>query len=208
MIVKVCGVRTAEVATAALDAGADWLGVVVEPRSHRHAVPAEIDAIVAAARGRAPVVAVTVSPTRERIAGLARDHRVDAVQAHGDIDRSLAATAPLPVIRAINPATAAEAYTVDWWPDALLLLDAPAAELPGGTGTRVDLDVAAEVARRRPVILAGGLSADNVGEAIAAVRPVGVDASSGLESAPGAKDVERVIAYVRAAREAARSLGL
>jgi phosphoribosylanthranilate isomerase len=208
LIVKVCGVRTAEVAAAALDAGADWLGVVVEPRSPRHATPAEIAAVVAVARGRAPVVAVTVDPGAERIVELQRDHRVDAVQAHGDVDRSLAAGAPLPVIRAINPATAEEAYTVDWWPDALLLLDAPAAELPGGTGVRVDLDVAAEVARRRPVILAGGLTPGNVAEAIAAVRPAGVDASSGLESAPGVKDVALVVAFVRAAREAARAAGI
>jgi phosphoribosylanthranilate isomerase len=203
VIIKVCGVRTAEVATAALDAGADWLGVVIEPRSPRHAGPAEIDAVMAAAQGRADVIAVMVSPSEQQIAEVVARHGVDAVQVHGDVGLSIAAAAPIPVIRAVNPATAEEAFTVDWWPDSLLLLDAPAGVLPGGTGRRVDLDVAAEVALRRRILLAGGLGPETVAEAIAAVHPAGVDASSGLESSPGVKDVERVVAFVRAARAAA-----
>lgn len=207
MIVKVCGVRTAEIADAAVEEGADWIGVVVEPRSPRHATPVEIDAVAHAVRGRASLVAVMVEPTLEEITELVRDHRIDAVQAHGDVDRDLAEAAPVPVIRAVNPRSAGEAFTVDWWPDGLLLLDAPPGVLPGGTGERVDLDVAAEVSLRRRVILAGGLANDNVAAAIAAVRPAGVDASSGLESSPGVKDVDRVVAYVRAARAAARLSG-
>lgn len=202
MIIKVCGVRTAEIADAAIEAGADWIGVVIEPRSPRHATPVEIDAVARVVRGRASLVAVMVEPAVDEITDLVRDHGIDAVQAHGDVDRDLARAAPLPVIRAINPRSAAEAFTIDWWPDGLLLLDAPPGELPGGTGERVDLDVAAEVSLRRRVILAGGLGPDNVAGAIAAVRPAGVDASSALESSPGVKDVDRVVAYVRAARAA------
>jgi phosphoribosylanthranilate isomerase len=202
MIVKVCGVRTAEVARAAVDAGADWIGVVVEERSPRHAGPVEIDAVVAAVDGRADVVGVMVAPSAERIAALVERHRFDAVQLHGVVDRTIVADTAVPVIRGVNPATPEEAFTLDWWPDSLLLLDAPAAALPGGTGQRVDLDVAAEVALRRPIILAGGLGPDSVRAAIAAVHPAGVDASSGLESAPGVKDVRLVVAFVRAAREA------
>jgi phosphoribosylanthranilate isomerase len=205
VIVKVCGVRTAEVARAALDAGADWLGVVIEPRSPRHANPEEIDAVTGAAHGRAEVIAVMVAPTQEQIAEVVARHGVDAVQLHGDVPLSIAEAAPVPVIRAVNPATAEEAFTVDWWPDCLLLLDAPAGELPGGTGKPVDLDVAAEIAIRRQILLAGGLGPETVAAAIAAVHPTGVDASSGLESAPGVKDVARVVAYVRAARDAAAS---
>ncbi|HET9051598.1 MAG TPA: phosphoribosylanthranilate isomerase [Candidatus Dormibacteraeota bacterium] len=208
MHVKVCGVRTAEVAVAAVEAGADLIGVMLEPRSPRHASPAEVDAVVAAVRGRADVVAVMVSPTAERVAEVAARHAVAAVQAHGDVRRSLASASPVPVIRAVNPTSAAEAYTVDWWPDCLLLLDAPPRDLPGGTGTRVDLTVATEVARRRRILLAGGLGPDTVAEAISVARPDGVDASSGLESAPGVKDTALVVAYVRAARAAAVEAGI
>ena len=203
MHVKVCGVRTVEVAVAAVDAGADLIGVVLEPRSPRYASPDEVDTVVEAVRGRAGVVAVLVSPSEDVVLAVARRYAIDAVQVHGDVPRSLAPASPVPVIRAVNPTNDDEAYTVDWWPDLLLLLDAPPAALPGGTGVRVDLALAAEVARRRRLILAGGLGPDTVAEAVAVARPAGVDASSGLESAPGVKDVGRVVAFVRAARAAA-----
>src|SRR5207245_10619333 len=92
-----------------------------------------------------------------------------------------------------------------WPPAGLVLLDAaPAAAdgLPGGTGRGIPLEWAAAVARHRRILLAGGLGADNVADAIARVRPYGVDASSGLESSPGVKDPEKVRAYVRTARAA------
>ncbi len=209
MIVKVCGVRTAAVAHAAVAAGADWIGLVFEPRSRRGASPVEADAVVEAVGGRARLVGVLVAPGAERCAELVVRHRLDALQLHGDVDPAFAALAPVPVIRAVNVADPHQAYTLDWWPDALILLDAAPASadgLPGGTGRRVDLDVAAEVSLRRRIILAGGLGPDTVAEAVARVRPAGVDASSGLESSPGVKDVELVVAYVTAARQAASAV--
>ena len=110
---------------------------------------------------------------------------------------------------ALNPAGPGAAFTADWWPDCLLLLDSPpagAGALPGGTGRLVDLETAAEVAAHRPIILAGGLTPDNVAAAIERVRPHGVDASSGLESSPGVKDPGRVRDFVAAAREAFAAL--
>lgn len=205
MIVKVCGVRTPEVAEAALAAGADWIGLVLEPRSPRFAGGAEADAVREAVGGRGLLVGVLVGHDPERDRGLVRRHRLDALQLHGDVPARALTDSPVPVIRGLNVASIAEAVALEWPPDCLLLLDAAPIEaeaLPGGTGRRVDLDLAAAVARHRAVLLAGGLDAGGVGAAIATVRPAGVDASSGLESSPGVKDVERVRAFVRAARAA------
>lgn len=205
MIIKVCGVRTAAVAEAAVDAGVDWLGLVLVPGSPRHADDATARAVVDAVGGRVDLVGVMVAPTVSDCDDAARRYRLAAVQVHGVADESLAGLCSVPVIRAINVTDRRQALTESWWPDGLVLLDgapATAAGLPGGTGTRVDEDTAAAIARHRRVILAGGLSAVNVASAIAAVRPHGVDASSGLESAPGVKDPAQVVGFVRAARAA------
>ncbi len=205
MIVKVCGVRRAEIAECAAEAGADWLGLVFEPRSPRFASDREVAAVRSAVRGRVDLVGVMVEPTPERCMELVHRHGLQAVQVHGRVEPALVGKVDLPVIRAVNPAGPHAALTVEWWPDCLLLLDSPPdgpGALPGGTGRRLELDIAAEVAAHRPVILAGGLTPDNVVEAIERVRPLGVDASSGLESRPGVKDPVRVRAFVAAARAA------
>jgi len=210
VIVKVCGVRTPEIAECALDAGADWLGIVFDPRSPRHAGDAEAERVVAACGGRADIVGVLVEPPPALCDELARRHRLAAVQVHGRVAPGFAAEVDVAVIRAVNAAGRDEALLLEWWPDCLVLLDsAPSARggLPGGTGLRLDLDTAAEVARHRPIVLAGGLDPDNVAEAIARVRPLGVDASSGLESAPGVKDPGRVRDFVVAARRAFAGIG-
>jgi phosphoribosylanthranilate isomerase len=205
MIVKVCGVRTPDVAEAAVDAGADLIGLVFAERSPRHVDAAAADAVREAVAGRADLVGVLVEPTADLCDRVAERHRLAAVQVHGRVDPRLAAQAGVPVIRALNVSSAAQAYTDPWWPAALVVLDAAparAGDLPGGTGRRLPLDWAAEVARHRPVILAGGLGPNGVADAIAAVRPRGVDASSGLETAPGVKNPDLVRAYVRTARAA------
>jgi phosphoribosylanthranilate isomerase len=205
VIVKVCGVRTAEVAEAAVEAGADMVGLVFAERSPRHVDDRAADAVREAVAGRADLVGVLVEPSAALCDHLAHRHRLAAVQLHGAIDPMLPARVSVPVVRALNVRTAAEAYTDGWWPASLLLLDAAPdgdGALPGGTGRRLPLEWAAEVARHRPTILAGGLGPSTVAAAIAAVRPRGVDASSGLESAPGVKDPTLVRAYVRTARAA------
>jgi phosphoribosylanthranilate isomerase len=205
MIVKVCGVRTAEIAEAAIAAGADWLGLVLVAASPRHADDAAARTVVDAVHGRADLVGVMVDATTAECDEAAQRYRLSAVQLHGAVAKATAAQASVPVIRAINVGQGAPVYTDPWWADCTILLDAaPDLDgLPGGTGSRVDEGVAMALARHRRIILAGGLSADNVAGAIAAVRPYGVDASSGLESAPGVKDAARVVAFVEAARSAA-----
>jgi len=209
VIVKVCGVRTPGVAECAVAAGADWIGLVFEPRSPRHVESAEAEAVRRAVAGRADLVGVMVEPSPQRCRELTLRHRLSVVQLHGRLEPSFVGLVDVAVIRAINLGSAHDALTAEWWPDAPLLLDSPPTEaggLPGGTGVRLDLELAAEVAAHRPVILAGGLTPDNVGEAIARVRPLGVDASSGLESRLGIKDPGRVRDFVIAAREAFAAL--
>lgn len=210
MIVKVCGVRTPEIAEVAIEAGADWLGLVLVEESPRHADDAAARAVIGAVRGRAGLVGVMVAPSASECDEAARRYGLAAVQVHGAVPPSLAWEASVPVIRAINDRDPRAAYTNDWWPDCLVLVDsAPNGDggLPGGTGRRVDETAAAALARHRPVILAGGLTAANVAAAIEAVRPRGVDASSGLESAPGVKDPTLVAAFVAAARDAFAAAG-
>jgi phosphoribosylanthranilate isomerase len=205
VIVKVCGVRTAEVAEVAVEAGADWIGIVFEPRSPRHAGDAEARAVVTAVAGRADLIGVLVEPSPATCDELAARYRLAAVQVHGQVPRELVARCDVPVIRGINAESAEAAFTADWWPDGLVLLDAAPdgdGALPGGTGRRLAPEWAAEVARHRRILLAGGLGAESVADAIARVRPHGVDASSGLEREPGVKDAGLVRAYVRTARAA------
>jgi len=206
VIVKVCGVRTPEIADAAIEAGADWLGLVLVAASPRHVDDAAARAVVDAVRGRADLVGVMLDATPAQCEEAAARYRLAAVQMHGRVASSTIERTAVPVIRAINVVDAVAALTEQWWPDCLVLLDAAPSSadgLPGGTGTRVDEVTAAAISRHRRVILAGGLSADNVAAAIEAVQPQGVDASSGLETSLGVKDPARVVAYVRAARAAA-----
>lgn len=209
MIVKVCGIRDPAIAECAVAAGADWLGLVFEPRSPRHADPEAAEAIRKAVAGRADLVGVMVEPSALRCRELARRHRLAAVQLHGRVEPDLVRELDVTVVRAFNAADPHAAHTMDWWPDCMVLLDSAPAEAgapPGGTGRPVDLEVAAVVAAHRPMILAGGLTPDSVATAIERVRPHGVDASSGLESRPGVKDPGRVRDYVAAAREAFAAL--
>jgi phosphoribosylanthranilate isomerase len=206
MIVKVCGVRDPQIAELAVDNGADWIGLVFEPRSPRFVDEAQAQAVMEAVAGRADLVGVLLDPTVEQCNQLASRFRLDAVQVHGTTaSPQMLAESTVPVIRGVNVATEEEAYRLDWPPAGLVLLDAaPQVEgaLPGGTGRSLPLEWAVGVARHRRIVLAGGITADHVGDVVARVRPYGVDASSGLESAPGVKDPDRVRAYVRTARAA------
>ncbi|MGA8635405.1 MAG: phosphoribosylanthranilate isomerase [Candidatus Dormiibacterota bacterium] len=208
MIVKVCGVRAPDIAEAAIDAGADWIGLMLVEKSSRWVDDAAALRVVDAVRGRADLVGVFVEPSVAECDEAASRYSLGAVQVHGAFDRELVTACSVPVIPVFNVGDRATASTIDWPPDTLLMLDGlpdPGA-LPGGTGHRVPLPWAADIARHREILLAGGLGADDVAEAIATVRPAGVDASSRLERHPGEKDPELVRRFVLAARAAAAHL--
>ena len=205
MIVKVCGVRTPEVAEAALDAGADWIGLMLVPTSSRWVDDDAARAVARTVADRADLIGVFVEPTAAECDDAATRYGLAGVQVHGKVSHSLMMACSVPVIPVINVQDRRQANTIDWPPDTLLMLDGmpDRGALPGGTGHRVPLEWAADVARHREIVLAGGLGPDDVAEAIAAVRPAGVDASSRLELRPGEKDPELVRRFVLAARDAA-----
>jgi phosphoribosylanthranilate isomerase len=208
VIVKVCGVRTPEIAEAAIDAGADWIGLMFVPASPRWADDGAALAVMRAAAGRVDLIGVFIEPSVAACDEAASRYRLAAVQVHGRHDAALVASASVPVIPVINVASREAACTLEWPPDVLMMLDGmpDSGGLPGGTGHRVPLEWAADVARHRRVLLAGGLGPEDVAVAIATVQPAGVDASSRLERSPGEKDETLVRDFVRAARTAAAQL--
>ncbi len=210
VIVKVCGVRSTEIAEAAIDAGADWIGLMLVPKSSRWVDDGAALEVMRTVDGRADLVGVFVEPSAAECDEAATRYRLAAVQVHGHFDPNLVTDCSVPVIPVFNVEDGAAASTIDWAPDTLVMLDGmpDRGALPGGTGHRVPLEWAADVARHREILLAGGLGPDDVAHAIATVRPAGVDASSRLERRPGEKDPELVRRFVLAARSAAAQLSI
>jgi len=197
MLLKVCGLTTAADAVHAAAAGATAVGVIFAPASPRCVTADRARDIVRALPPELPVVGVFVDATLAEIVATVAHTGIRVVQLHGDEPESYAAALKMPLVRAAAVDVAAES-----WPKALLLLDAVSGRQRGGTGTRVDWQQAAAIARRRKVVLAGGLTPDNVAEAVATVRPYGVDVSSGVEDAPGRKNPDKVSRFLEEARAA------
>jgi phosphoribosylanthranilate isomerase len=198
-VVKVCGLTRLEDARSALEAGADWLGFVLWEGSPRRIDPDRAAEIVAALAGGVPV-AVLVSPTPDRAAALANRMNAQRVQLHEVDALAWPTDFPLPVTFAI-PVTEDGALGRPLpRTGPLVMLDAADPVRVGGTGRRIPWETARVVAATREVLLAGGLDAESVPEALEIVCPFGVDASSRLESSPGIKDPEKVRRFVAAVR--------
>lgn len=198
-IVKVCGLTRLQDAHAARRAGADWLGFVVHGDSPRLVRPEAASNILTTLPG-AVGVAVMVGVGPDEALALARRADAKRVQLHRVDPATWPADFPLPAAFAV-PVTAEGSLAAPLPPAPhLVLLDAADPERAGGTGRRVPWDAARAVAAARPVLLAGGLDGACVEEALEAVRPAGVDASSRLESSPGIKDHAAVEAFVAAVR--------
>jgi phosphoribosylanthranilate isomerase len=201
--IKICGLTNVDDARVARDAGADYLGFVLYPKSPRGIAAVTLRAILDALDCPGRAVAVCVNLPRAEVECIARDAGLCAVQIHGDEPAGEFANFPVPVWRAVRVGQAGATPDPAAWPAARYVVDAAAPGLYGGTGTPADWTEAARFAARRPTMLAGGLTPENVAEAIRRVRPLGVDVSSGVESAPGRKDWDRVRAFVERARSQA-----
>lgn len=215
MRVKICGLTRLDDARAALDAGADLLGFNFYPPSPRCVAPESAASIIARLRtefaGRAFLaVGVFVNETPERVRATLAQCGLDRAQLHGDETPETVRAAGPAAFKALRPASLAEAET---WINAqaapddsrvepAYLIDASHPSLYGGTGQTGDWALARALAARFPILLAGGLSADNVSAAVLAVRPWGVDTASGVERAPGLKDAAKMRAFIAAARAA------
>jgi phosphoribosylanthranilate isomerase len=196
MWIKICGITSEQAVQAALKAGVDALGFVFAP-SPRRLDPAQAAQLALPARGLVRCVAVTLHPSQEQIDAILRHFEPDVLQT--DLTdfarlRLPAALARLPVLRA-RPAPGSPL-------PRRLLFEGPRS----GSGTIGDWQEAAALALSGELVLAGGLDARNVGSAIAAVRPFGVDVSSGVEDAPGHKHPAKITEFVRAARAASSEI--
>jgi len=209
--VKICGVRDAATARAALGAGADWIGLVFWPRSPRALTPAE--AAAAVAEGAPRRVGLFVDPDDAAIDAVLAALPLDLIQLHGSESperaSAIRARFGLPVMKALGIAEAADLGALDRYAGAVdrFLLDSkprPGDALPGGNGHGFPWHLAASRPIPRPDgapwMLAGGLTPDTVAAAIAASGAGAVDVSSGVERARGVKDPALVAAFVRAAR--------
>jgi phosphoribosylanthranilate isomerase len=199
--VKICGITRLEDALLAVRLGADALGFNFWPGSKRFIAPARARAIVAALPPFVTAVGVFVDAGREELLAAAALSGVQALQLHGDEPPGLCAHLPLPVLKGIRVAGPEALAAMDRYHGvAGFLLDAASPGF-GGSGLTFDWSLAAAAARRATVVLAGGLTPDNVAQAVRTVRPWGVDVASGVESAPGVKDHQLVSRFIRAAKE-------
>lgn len=198
--IKICGITRREDAALAAALGASYIGFVLWKDSPRAASLDIVRDIVAVLPGEVTPVGVFVNPTEAEITAAAAAG-IRVAQVHADDDRSYA-DARIPIIRAVHLAVDRDGVQPDVQ-DELILLDAHDPVRRGGTGRTIDWPRAAAIARARRVILAGGLTPENVRQAINEVRPFAVDVASGVESSPGVKSHELVRSFI----EAALSLG-
>jgi phosphoribosylanthranilate isomerase len=199
--VKICGITRAEDAHAAVECGANALGFVFWPDSPRAVEIARAREIVASLPASVTAVGVFVNQPAEEVNSIARDVGLGAVQLHGDEGEDYVRSIERPVIKTVPLRAAAGGGSIgfaEWLWSVRILLDVHDPAKRGGTGRTIDWTLAAQVAREIEIVLAGGLTPDNVSEAIARVRPYGVDVSSGVESRPGIKDHGRLKAFFEA----------
>lgn len=212
LAIKICGLSTPKTLRAALDAGADMIGLNFHPKSPRYVTLERAAELAALARGRAQIVALIVDWDTAQAAELVKTLRPDWLQLHGSETpeqvRAIKAATGLPVMKALGVASPEDIARVEPYRNVAdrILLDAKPpkdAAYPGGHGKAFDWTLLAALDPALGFMLSGGLDPANVGQAITIARPWGVDVSSGVESAPGVKDSGRIRDFVAAARTAA-----
>jgi phosphoribosylanthranilate isomerase len=211
-LVKICGLSTLQTLEAVIEAGAEFAGFVFYPRSPRNVTIELAAALATAARGKIETVALTVDADDAALSAIAEAVRPDYLQLHGHetVERvaDIAALTGIPVIKAIRVKSEediAATRAFDHVADRILFdafVEQTGASLPGGNGVSFDWTWLAKAEVRRNFMLSGGLTPENVAQAIRASGASAVDVSSGVESAPGVKDPARIRAFVSAAKSA------
>jgi phosphoribosylanthranilate isomerase len=203
--VKICGLSTDETMQGALDADADFVGLVFFAKSPRHVSVERAATLAEMARGRAEVVALVVDADDTLLSAIAKKVRPDYIQAHGNETPQRVADirtlTGVPVIKVISVADAADVALSQIYKDqaTFILFDTKTTgPLPGGMGHAFDWSLLSQAAH--PYMLAGGLTPETVASAIAQTGAQMVDVSSGVESAPGVKDVLKIRKFIAAAR--------
>lgn len=201
ILVKICGVTREKDAHAAVDAGAHALGFVFYPPSSRFIDAERAQSIIDTLPPFVTTVGVVVNQSTQEVQSFLKKVSVNLLQLHGDESPQLCNSYGIPYIKAIRVQSIVQADAVAGkFPDAkALLLDTLMGDVYGGTGESFHWQRLPD-SINKPVILAGGLDADNVGEAIRTVRPYAVDVSSGVELAKGKKDAVKINRFVEAVR--------
>lgn len=211
--IKICGLKTDETVAAAVEAGADFVGFVFFPRSPRHVSTASAAGLAKIARRRAGIVALVVDPEDALLDEIVATLRPDLLQLHGHESpervAAIRAHTGVPVMKALAIADAEDLSPVAAYRPHVdrFLFDAKpprdlSCALPGGNGLSFDWRLVAGFDAGRPAMLSGGLTPDNVGNAMRLTGMSAVDVSSGVERAPGEKDIARITAFIAAARSA------
>ncbi|HTW33043.1 MAG TPA: phosphoribosylanthranilate isomerase [Rhizomicrobium sp.] len=209
VLVKICGITSVEAADAAVKARADFAGLVFHRKSPRYLDPVHAGIIAGRLKDRVRTAALLVDPSDEEIAGVAVVVKPDFLQLHGSETPARVGAVKsrfgIPVIKVFAIADAGDFANVAAYNDAadMFLFDAKAPEAatrPGGHGAAFDWQLLRGRSFARPWLLAGGLNAENVARAIRTSEAPGVDVSSGVETAPGAKSPELIRSFVEAAR--------
>jgi phosphoribosylanthranilate isomerase len=211
LTIKICGIKTEAILDAAIEAGADMVGFMHFARSPRHVDLETLQELISAARGRVETCVVLVNPDNScvmEVAALSPDwiqlhgpetpHRVEAIRDEAGIA----------ILKACSIGGPEDIAAVAAFADAAdrILIDAKApkgAERPGGNGVTFDWSLLKALDPSLPFMLSGGLTPDTVAAAVKSVRPMGIDASTGLETSPGNKDAKLIAAFISNARAAA-----
>jgi phosphoribosylanthranilate isomerase len=206
--VKICGLSTLETLDAALKHGASHVGFVFFAKSPRNVSPEQAAALAARVQGRAKIVGLFVDPDADAIARVRQHVKLDVIQLHGGerpaVTSRIGMTNGLEIWKAIAIRTAADFADASKYRGAVhrILYDAkpPAgSDIPGGNGLRFDWELLRDVTHPLPWALSGGLDARNLAEAVRITGSDLLDVSSGVESAPGIKDVDKIAAFLQAA---------
>lgn len=199
MKVKICGITTKEAAIAASDAGADILGFVFA-KSTREITPERAGEIIRSLPNHVKTAGVFVNETEENIIRIAETAGLDYIQLHGDESPDFCRQLSLPVIKAFSIKDKSDLEALRTYDCDYFLLDSPGLKFRGGSGIPFDWSLLTdEEIPRDKVILAGGLHAGNISEAIVKVQPAAVDVSSGVET-NGIKDIEKIVEFIKIAK--------
>lgn len=201
--IKICGITRIDDALCAAACGADAVGFIFHPLSPRYVTPERAKEIIAALPAGIATVGVFVNREAEEVAQTVEDCGLDLIQLHGDESPEYCRRfSPARVIKAVFPRTPEDLQALVAYDVRVFLADFREAGRYGGTGKRADWGLAARLGVTHPLILAGGLCIENIGEALAAVAPDAVDINSGSERAPGIKDHDRMQRIVGLIRQA------
>lgn len=211
--IKICGLKTPEAVAAALDGGATHIGFIFFPKSPRHLTPQTAAALRDQVKGRALAVAVTVDADDETLDDIVKTVKPDILQLHGhetpERVASIKARYGLPIMKAFSVREASDLAPIAAYKGIAdrFLFDAKppkGSELPGGNGVSFDWELLAALDADIDYMLSGGLNADNIAEALHKTQAPGIDISSGVERAPGEKDVRLIENFFRAVTDARR----